>query len=88
MVRRRNIDDVMRTAPMGGEQGACAGMVLGYSEQTRALLNYGLHEDHFFETSNEFFGVWEAGQPEPELGSRPQATSQRSGPAQPDHGRS
>src|SRR5215467_14195526 len=34
--------------------------VLGYWEQACALLNYGLlHEDLFFETSGEFFGVWE-----------------------------
>ena len=36
------------------------GMVIGYWEQACALLNYGLlHEDLFFETSGEFFGVWE-----------------------------
>jgi hypothetical protein len=35
-------------------------MVVSYWEQTCALLNYGLlHEDLFFETSGEFFGVWE-----------------------------
>jgi hypothetical protein len=32
--------------------------VIGYWEQACALLNYGLlHEDLFFETSGEFFGV-------------------------------
>ena len=55
------IDDVMRIAPMGSETGAYVGMVIGYWEQACALLNYGLlHEDLFFETSGEFFGVWEA----------------------------
>jgi hypothetical protein len=35
-------------------------MVTSYWEQACALLNYGLlHEDLFFETSGEFFGVWE-----------------------------
>lgn len=35
-------------------------MVLGYWDQACALLNYGLlHEDLFFETAGEFFGVWE-----------------------------
>ena len=35
-------------------------MVMSYWEQACALLNYGLlHEDLFFETSGEFFGVWE-----------------------------
>jgi hypothetical protein len=59
-----NIDDAMRIAPMGSEQGAYVGMVIGYWEQACALLNYGLlHEDLFFETSGEFFGVWEALKP-------------------------
>ena len=53
-------DDVMRIAAPGTEGGALAMMVIGYWEQTCALLNYGLlHEDLFFETSGEFFGVWE-----------------------------
>ena len=40
--------------------GAFTGMVFSYWEQACALLNYGLlHEDLFFETSGEFFGVWE-----------------------------
>ena len=55
-----SMDDVMRIAPPGTETGAYAGMVIGYWEQTCALLNYGLlHEELFFETSGEFFGVWE-----------------------------
>lgn len=54
------IDDVMRIAAPGTEGGAFAGMVVSYWEQACALLNYGLlHEDLFFETSGEFFGVWE-----------------------------
>ncbi len=54
------IDDAMRIAAPGTETGAFAGMVIGYWEQACALLNYGLlHEDLFFETSWEFFGVWE-----------------------------
>jgi hypothetical protein len=59
-----NIDDAMRIAPMGSETGTYVGMVMGYWEQACALLNYGLlHEDLFFETSAEFFGVWEALKP-------------------------
>src|SRR5207245_5491826 len=55
-----NIDDAMRLAPAGTETGAFVGMVIGYWEQACALLNYGLlHEDLFFETSGEFFVVWE-----------------------------
>jgi len=54
------IEDVMRIAAPGTEGGAFAGMVFGYWEQACALLNYDLlHEDLFFETSGEFFGVWE-----------------------------
>ncbi|MGH9731693.1 MAG: DUF4760 domain-containing protein, partial [Candidatus Acidiferrales bacterium] len=35
-------------------------MVVSYWDQACALLNYGLlHEGLFFETSGEFFGVWE-----------------------------
>ena len=54
------IEDAMRIASPGTETGTFVGMVLGYWEQTCSLLNYGLlHEDLFFETSGEFFGVWE-----------------------------
>jgi len=53
-------EDAARIAPPGSENGAFAMMVLSYWEQTCALLNYGLlHEDLFFETSGEFFGVWD-----------------------------
>jgi hypothetical protein len=56
----KSLDDAMRIAAPGTEEGAFAGMVIGYWEQACALLNYGLlHEDLFFETSGEFFGVWE-----------------------------
>jgi hypothetical protein len=53
-------EEAMRIAPMGSEGGTNVMMVLGYWEQACALLNYGLlHEGLFFETSGEFFGVWE-----------------------------
>ena len=56
----QTIDDAMRIAAPGTESGAFVGMVIGYWEQACALLNYELlHEDLFFETSGEFFGVWE-----------------------------
>ena len=59
-----SLDDVMRIAAPGTESGALAMMVLSYWEQACALLNYGLlHEDLFFETSGEFFGVWERVKP-------------------------
>lgn len=57
-------EDAMRIAAPGTDSGALAGMVTGYWEQACALLNYGLlHEDLFFETSGEFFGVWERVKP-------------------------
>ena len=57
-------DDAMRIAAPGTEEGALAMMVISYWEQTCALLDYGLlHEDLFFETSGEFFGVWERVKP-------------------------
>jgi len=50
----------MRIAAPGTETGTFVGMVIGYWEQACALLNYGLlSEDLFFETSGEFFFVWE-----------------------------
>ena len=56
----QTLEDAMRIAAPGTETGAFTGMVLSYWEQACALLNYGLlHEDLFFETSGEFFGVWE-----------------------------
>jgi hypothetical protein len=58
--RVQNIDEAMKIAAPGTENGALANMVLGYWEQTCALLNYDLlNEDLFFETTGEFFGVWE-----------------------------
>jgi len=57
-------EDAMRIAAPGTEGGTYVGMVIGYWEQACALLNYGLlNEDLFFETSGEFFGVWEALKP-------------------------
>jgi hypothetical protein len=56
--------DSMRIAAPGTENGAKVMMVFTYWEQACALLNYGLlHEDLFFETSGEFFGVWERVRP-------------------------
>src|SRR5262249_28208256 len=59
-----NMEEAMRIAPMGTENGASVMMVFSYWEQTCALLNYGLlHEDLFFETSGEFYGVWDRVRP-------------------------
>ncbi len=59
-----NLDDWMRVAAPGTPTGAFSMMVLTYWDQACAMLNYGLlHEDLFFETSGEFFGVWERVKP-------------------------
>src|SRR5499425_3201334 len=56
----KSFDEAMRIAPMGTEAGTSFMMVVSYWDQACAYLNYGLlHEDLFFETSGEFFGVWE-----------------------------
>jgi hypothetical protein len=53
-------DEAMRLGPPGTENGAVVMMVFSYWEQACAYLNHGLlHEDLFFETSGEFFGVWD-----------------------------
>ena len=55
-----NLDEAMRIAAPGTEAGTNLMMVVSYWDQSCALLNYGLlHEDLFFETSGEFFAVWE-----------------------------
>jgi hypothetical protein len=64
-------DDAMRIAAPGTETGTNYMMVVSYWDQTCALLNYGLlHEDLFFETTGEFFGVWERVKPTLEEGRK------------------
>ena len=56
-----SLEEANNVAPMGSEQNAYARMVISYWDQACALLNYGLlHEQLFFETSGEFFQVWES----------------------------
>lgn len=58
------MDESMRIAAPGTEGGTFVMMVFAYWEQACALLNYGLlHEDLFFETSGEFYGVWDRVKP-------------------------
>ena len=55
-----NFEEATKIAPPMTENGALFNMVISYWEQACTLLNYGLlHEDLFFETNGEFFGVWE-----------------------------
>jgi len=59
-----NLEDWMRIAAPGTENGALVMMVISYWDQTCAMLNYGLlHEELFFETTGEFFGVWDRVRP-------------------------
>ncbi|MHB8527730.1 MAG: DUF4760 domain-containing protein [Candidatus Acidiferrales bacterium] len=59
-----NFEEAMRVAAPMTEGGTNFMMVVSYWDQACALLNYGLlHEDLFFETSGEFFGVWERVKP-------------------------
>ena len=56
--------DSMRIAAPGTDTGAFVMMVFGYWDQACALLNHGLlHEDLFFETSGEFYPVWDRVKP-------------------------
>ena len=67
----KTMEDSMRIASPGTDHGALVMMVFSYWEQACALLNYGLlHEDLFFETSGEFFGVWERVRPVIEEGRK------------------
>ncbi len=63
-VHAETFDEAMKIAPPGSQGGTYFMMVTSYWEQACALLNYGLlHEDLFFETNGEFFGVWESVKP-------------------------
>lgn len=59
-----NLDEAMKVAPMGTEAGTSYMMVVSYWDQACAYLNHELlNEDLFFETSGEFFFVWERVKP-------------------------
>jgi len=66
-----NLDEAMKVAPMGTEAGTSYMMVVSYWDQACAYLNHGLlNEDLFFETSGEFFFVWERVKPTIEEGRK------------------
>jgi hypothetical protein len=55
-----SLEDSMRICPPGSEGQTFLMMVTSYWDQACAMLNYGLlHEDLFFETTGEFFAIWE-----------------------------
>lgn len=54
-----SFEEAMRLGAPGTEAGTNVMMVASYWDQACAMLNYGLlHEDLFFETNGEFYGVW------------------------------
>jgi hypothetical protein len=56
----QTLDEANRLTPTGSDESAYARMVTTYWDQACALLNYGLlHEELFFETTGEFFAVFE-----------------------------
>lgn len=59
-----SFEDSQRVAPFGSQEGTYFMMVISYWEQACAMLNHGLlHEQLFFETAGEFFGVWDRVKP-------------------------
>ena len=63
-VHAETFDEAMKIAPPGSQGGTYFMMVTSYWEQACAFLNHGLlHEDLFFETNGEFFGIWESVKP-------------------------
>src|SRR4029077_16764835 len=58
--KAETFEEAMKLMQPGRESRTFTGMGIGHWEQPAALLNYGLlHEGLFFETSGEFFQVWE-----------------------------
>lgn len=56
----RSLDEANRLTPLRSQESAFARMVTTYWDQACALLNHGLlHEHLFFETTGEFFAVFE-----------------------------
>jgi hypothetical protein len=59
-----SFEESQRIAPFGSQEGTYLMMVLGYWDQACVFLNNGLlHEQLFFQTSGEFFGVWDRVKP-------------------------
>ena len=54
------LEDAQRLAPPGSEENAYLRMVVSYWEMACQMLNCGLlHEELFFQTTNEFWFLWE-----------------------------
>ncbi len=60
----RSLEESNLLTPPGSDASAFVRMVVSYWDQACALLNRGLLEEElFFETSGEFYAVWERIQP-------------------------
>ncbi|MGH9774436.1 MAG: DUF4760 domain-containing protein [Candidatus Acidiferrales bacterium] len=56
----RTLEEAFQLTPPGSRESAMARMVTTYWDQACAYLNYGLlHEGLFFESTGEFFSVYE-----------------------------
>lgn len=54
------LEEAQRLIPPGSPESTYMRMAISYWDQACALLNYGLlHEELFFETTNEFWFVWD-----------------------------
>ena len=59
-----SIEDAMKIAQPGTENGTNVMMVVSYWEQACSMLNHGLlHEELFFENNGESFMTWERVKP-------------------------
>jgi|SRR5262249_6701184 len=59
-----SFEESQKLAPFGSKEGTYLMMVTSYWEQACAMLHHGLlHEQLFFETSGEFYGVWDRVRP-------------------------
>ena len=55
-----SVEERDRVVPRRSQEATYMMMVISYWDQACALLNYGLlHEQLFFETSGEFYAVWD-----------------------------
>ncbi len=54
------LEEAQKLAPPGSQENAYMRMVVSYWETACQMLNHGLlHEDLFFQTTNEFYFLWE-----------------------------
>ena len=58
--RAESLEDFYKRYPIGSEENAFFRMVTSYWDMAASIVNHGLiQEEFFFETTGEFFAVWE-----------------------------